>query len=143
MTRRVCWRLVERVSRLLDASEREVVRGDLAECGSRPGHALREVFGLVVRRQAALWVDWRPWFAVVGVVVPISACRRVGGGDRLGNEGRLDVLEGQVVSRCGRSIDRRRYFNVNVISTCTATSAGLPSRVPAFQVHSLRASTAC
>ena len=41
MMTRVCWLLVETVSRLLDQSERDVVRGDLAECGVRPGRALR------------------------------------------------------------------------------------------------------
>jgi hypothetical protein len=68
----VSWWLVDRVSRLLDDREREVVCGDLAECGSRPGRALREVLGLVIRRQAALWNDWHPWFAVVSAVVPIG-----------------------------------------------------------------------
>jgi hypothetical protein len=72
MMTRVCWWLVEMASRLLDQPERDIVRGDLAECGSRPGHALREVAGLVIRRQATLWVDWHPWLAVVSVVIPIG-----------------------------------------------------------------------
>jgi hypothetical protein len=72
MMARICWSLVEIVSRLLDERERDVVRGDLAECGSRPGQALGEVLGLVIRRQAALWLDWRPWFAVASLVIPIG-----------------------------------------------------------------------
>lgn len=66
------WWLVDRVSCLLDERERQVVCGDLAECGSRPARALREVLGLVIRRQAALWLDWQPWFAVLSAVVPIG-----------------------------------------------------------------------
>jgi hypothetical protein len=72
MMTRVCWLLVETVSRLLDQSERDVVRGDLAECGVRPGRALREVAGLVIRRQVALWADWRPWLAIASIVIPIG-----------------------------------------------------------------------
>src|SRR4030095_5220378 len=72
MMTRVGWLLVETVSRLLDQSERDVVRGDLAECGVRPGRALREVAGLVIRRQGALWADWRPWLAIASIVIPIG-----------------------------------------------------------------------
>ena len=34
---RIAWWMVESLSRLLDDDEREVVRGDLAECGTSPG----------------------------------------------------------------------------------------------------------
>jgi len=70
--RRICWWSVDRVSRLLEPDERDAVRGDLTESGASGGSALREVLGLVVRRQAALWLDWRPWLALVGVVVPLG-----------------------------------------------------------------------
>jgi hypothetical protein len=69
---RLCWWLVDTASRLLESDERDAVRGDLAETGARGGSALGEVLGLVVRRQTALWLDVRPWLAVVGVVVPIG-----------------------------------------------------------------------
>ncbi len=72
MIARACWLLVELVSRLLDRPERDVVRGDLAECGAGAGRALREVLGLVVRRQAAAWFDWRPWFTLAAIVIPIG-----------------------------------------------------------------------
>ena len=72
MLTRGCWSLVELVSRLLDPPERDAVRGDLAECGAGACRTLGEVIGLVVRRQAAHWVDWRPWFALVAVVIPIG-----------------------------------------------------------------------
>jgi hypothetical protein len=52
--------------------KREAVRGDLTESGEAGGRALREVLGLVVRRQAAAWKDWRPWVALVGLVVPLG-----------------------------------------------------------------------
>jgi hypothetical protein len=72
MMTRMCWSLVELVSRLLERPERDVVRGDLAECEARAGRALREVLGLVVRRQAVAWCDWRPWFTLAGIVIPIG-----------------------------------------------------------------------
>ena len=47
---RVCWWLVEIVSRTLDPDEREAVRGDLAELGQPAGRVLVEVAGLAIRR---------------------------------------------------------------------------------------------
>ena len=57
------WRLVNRVSRVLEPDERNAVLGDFAESGITSGKALRDLFSLVVRRQAALYKDWRPWAA--------------------------------------------------------------------------------
>jgi hypothetical protein len=71
MTRIGCW-IVAHLTQLLDEYEREIVRGDLAECRTPPGRALREVLGLVLRRQAALWYDWHPWFTLVSIVIPIG-----------------------------------------------------------------------
>ncbi len=51
----------------LEAVEREVVLGDLAERGSSGAHALFDVFGLVVRRQLLIWTNWRPWFALLAI----------------------------------------------------------------------------
>jgi hypothetical protein len=68
----IAWWMVESLSRLLDDAEREIVRGDLAECGASARQALREVSGLVVRRQIALWVGWKPWLALLTVTVPIG-----------------------------------------------------------------------
>ncbi len=67
---RICWWLVDVVSQLLEPNERDAVRGDLAESGETGGQALRGLLGLVVRRQAALWKDWRPWLALAGLVGP-------------------------------------------------------------------------
>ncbi len=44
------------------------MRGDIAEAGETAGQALRDLLGLVVRRQAEAWRDWRPWLAFLGVI---------------------------------------------------------------------------
>jgi hypothetical protein len=64
--------LADLAATLLEPQERDVVRGDLAECGVNGWRAFQEVLGLVARRQAALWSDWRPWIAVIAIVVPIG-----------------------------------------------------------------------
>ncbi len=69
---RICWWLTDAVSRMLEPGERDVVHGDFAESGESGGRALRDVLGLVVRRQAVLWKDWRPWLALVGLIVPLG-----------------------------------------------------------------------
>jgi hypothetical protein len=69
---RICWWLVDRLARVLEPNEREAVRGDFAESGESAVRALLDVLGLVVRRQAALWKDWRPWVALAGLVVPLG-----------------------------------------------------------------------
>lgn len=60
---------IQRVSRLLDAAEREVVLGDFAETKMSGLRALRELAGLTARRHAQMWMGWRPWagLAVAGV----------------------------------------------------------------------------
>jgi len=69
---RMCWWLVDIVSRTLEPDERDAVLGDLTESGQGGGQALRDVLGLVVRRQAPWWKDWRPWLALVGLVGPVG-----------------------------------------------------------------------
>lgn len=64
---RSCWWLVDIASRLLEGNERDAVRGDLAESNASGPQALRDVLGVVVRRQAALWKNWRPWLALIGL----------------------------------------------------------------------------
>jgi hypothetical protein len=64
--------LIDLVSRMLEPDERDAVCGDLAEAGNTGARALREIAGLAVRRHAALWLNWRPWLALVGVAVPLS-----------------------------------------------------------------------
>ena len=66
------WWLADAASQLLEQRERDAVRGDLIESGSGGWRALREILGLVARRQSALWMDWRPWLAMVAIVLPIG-----------------------------------------------------------------------
>lgn len=73
----VCWWLVDKLSRTLEADERDAVRGDFAESGATGGQALREMLGLVARRQAGLWRDWHPWLALVGIAVPTAVILRL------------------------------------------------------------------
>jgi hypothetical protein len=69
---RIYWWLVDLLSRTLEPDEQDAVRGDFAESGETAGSALRDLVGLVVRRQAALWNRWRPWLALVGLIVPLG-----------------------------------------------------------------------
>ncbi|HLK63114.1 MAG TPA: hypothetical protein VKU19_06720 [Bryobacteraceae bacterium] len=69
---RIFWWMVDALCRALDGDEREVVRGDLAESGDGPGAALIDVLGLVIRRQAVLWKDWRPWLGLTAIVLPLG-----------------------------------------------------------------------
>ena len=73
-----CWKLVEILSRMLDADERLAVGGDLEESGETGLQAVWDVLGLVVRRQAALWKNWRPWLALVGLIGPVSILLSLG-----------------------------------------------------------------
>jgi hypothetical protein len=66
------WTLADLATQLLEPRERDAVRGDLAECGASGWCAFRQVLGLVLRRQAALWNEWQPWFAVIAIVLPIG-----------------------------------------------------------------------
>jgi hypothetical protein len=69
-------RLIHLLARCLEPVERDVVLGDIAESGEGVTAALRDLLGLMLRRQAGLWRDWHPWLALVGVVglagVPLS-----------------------------------------------------------------------
>lgn len=67
-----CLRPVEFAAELLDPSEREAVLGDLRELGINQARALREILGLVTRRQGALWANWRPWLSLFALIVPLS-----------------------------------------------------------------------
>jgi hypothetical protein len=69
---RIYWWLADALSRTLAPDERDAVCGDLAETGKSGGQGLRDVLSLVVRLQLALWSEWRPWVALVGLVVPLG-----------------------------------------------------------------------
>jgi hypothetical protein len=69
---RIGWRLVNLLSQLLDRDAREVVQGDLTEAGEGAWYGLSAVLGLIIRREAALWRNWRPWLAAFGLAFPGS-----------------------------------------------------------------------
>jgi hypothetical protein len=69
---RVLWGAVDIASGMLDPTEREAVRGDLIESGETGSRALLDVLDLLIRRQAALWCDWRPWLVLTGLVLPLG-----------------------------------------------------------------------
>jgi len=68
----IAWPLVELASKLLDRDEREAVIGDLLETNESVWRSFFDVFSLVVRRQAALWTNARPWLAGFVVALPCS-----------------------------------------------------------------------
>ena len=69
---RINWWLADIVSRLLKPDEREAVQGDFAESGETSGRALCGLLGLALRRQVELWKGWRPWLALLGLVIPLG-----------------------------------------------------------------------
>jgi hypothetical protein len=69
---RICWWLTHGLSRILESHEQDAVLGDIAESDMSSGQALIELLGLVMRRQAALWKDWQPWLALLGLVAPLG-----------------------------------------------------------------------
>lgn len=64
--------VTDMVARALDQDEREAVLGDLAESGTSEPQRFLEVAGLVLRRQAAAWRDWRPGLALLVFIVPMG-----------------------------------------------------------------------
>jgi hypothetical protein len=69
---RIYWSLVDIAGRALDARERDVVRGDLAEAGENGRQALVGVLGLIIRRQLALWTGWQPWLTLLCLLLPLA-----------------------------------------------------------------------
>lgn len=72
MKRQLGWRAVEWIAGALDRTEREAVLGDFAESGERWNRAIWDVFGLVIRREAALWRSPRPWPVLIVLVIPLG-----------------------------------------------------------------------
>jgi hypothetical protein len=65
-------RLLNLASRMLDRDERNAVRGDLEEARIDGLRALRDVLGLVGRRQLLAWTGWRPWLTLALVIAPLG-----------------------------------------------------------------------
>lgn len=64
----VCRWLVDRLSRILEPDEQQAIMGDFEELQVTDTQAVRDLLGLIIRRQAILWKDWRPWLALLGLV---------------------------------------------------------------------------
>jgi uncharacterized protein (DUF983 family) len=79
---------VDRLSRVLEPGERAVVLGDFAELRVSGPRAVGELLGLIARRQAVLWQDWRPWVVLAAVTLPFGlllsfAARRMADGSAI------------------------------------------------------------
>lgn len=72
MISRTCWVLALWLSSTLERAEGQAVIGDLAESSESGGRALFNVFGLVIRRQAAVWKDSHSWVVLFMLVIPFS-----------------------------------------------------------------------
>lgn len=70
--RNIAWKLIEAMALQLTPTEREIVLGDLIEARETAWRGMREVSGLVARRQLRLWYGWRPWLAAPGLALPSS-----------------------------------------------------------------------
>ncbi|HVW10957.1 MAG TPA: hypothetical protein VHC90_20365 [Bryobacteraceae bacterium] len=69
---RTFWRLAGLLSLALAPDERNAVLGDLSESGDSGIRALCDVLGLVILRQFAPWMGWRPWLALFGLALPLG-----------------------------------------------------------------------
>jgi len=72
MRSKICRWLVDVLSRTLEPGECAVVLGDFAESDATGKQALRDVWSLVVRRQAELWRDWRHWVTLLALTIPLG-----------------------------------------------------------------------
>ena len=68
----ICWRFVHYLSAALQQEEREAVLGDFAESGQNGSEALRDLLGLLARRQVTVWKDGRLWLTLASVVLPLG-----------------------------------------------------------------------
>jgi hypothetical protein len=72
MTHQIARALVDVLTETLDPDECDTVRGDMAEAGPCTFHAVRDVLGLVARRQMNQWAHFRPWMILAGLIVPLA-----------------------------------------------------------------------
>ena len=70
--RNIAWMLIDAMAVQLTPQEREIVLGDLIETRETAWRGMREVSGLVARRQLQLWTSWRAWLAAPGLALPCS-----------------------------------------------------------------------
>ena len=70
--RNIAWKLIEAMALQLTPTEREIVLGDLIETRETGWRGMREISGLMARRQLQLWKSWGPWLAAPGLALPCS-----------------------------------------------------------------------
>src|SRR5215813_8330582 len=73
MTSKHAW-LMRWLSRFLEPNEREAVLGDLAESQQSAANAMRDLLGLVIRRQAMFWARLLVR-VTMAVVIGMTICR--------------------------------------------------------------------
>ena len=64
-------RCAHALSGSLDPMEREAVLGDFAELRRSDRQILMGTAGLVLRRQLGFWKQWKPWFVLAAIVIPV------------------------------------------------------------------------
>lgn len=69
---RIWWPVVNLIARCLEREDRDAVCGDLQETGVSGPRTIEQIAGLVLRRMALAWMDWRPWLVLVTVVLPVG-----------------------------------------------------------------------
>jgi len=69
---RLAWRIIGVLALSLTPAEREVALGDLIESRTAAWCSLREIVGLVARRQLQRLNSWRPWVAIFCLALPAS-----------------------------------------------------------------------
>jgi hypothetical protein len=96
------WRFVEVLALQLAPAEREAALGDLIETRATAWQGMREISGLIARRQLQLWRDWRPWLAAPGLAFPCSLVL-LGFSFAISMELREQFLSGRLLSHSAAS----------------------------------------
>ena len=65
--------ILEVLAGLLEPNEREAVLGDLAESNKSWARSLRDLLGLVGRRQGQAWMQANSWIVLLLLVLPIGS----------------------------------------------------------------------
>ena len=107
----IMW-LVDAVTDLLDPTERGVVLGDLAESGEPAGEALRDVLGLVARRQMMAFVERESWLGsgilLAAAIILGSLGRRVANTSSVRMTGCGDLKDPASTTTTARPVLARR-----------------------------------
>src|ERR1700758_374713 len=114
---RLAWRGIEVLALQLAPSEREVVLGDLIEAGTTAWEGMREISGLVVRRQLQLLNNWRPWMAVFCLALPASFVLM---GTSVSTSSTFRCMSWQMMA----AHDVLKFLSIAFLLACASWSAG-------------------